>query len=80
MTKRAMDRGLRGAVGAPLDVYVEVPDGFGGYVRTYEVPEGFDPFTAVAIGRRGSPEVLHDDLQVKEARTRTRRPSRSSAP
>ncbi len=42
--------------------------------RTYEVPEGFDPFTAVAIGRRGSPEVLPDDLQVKEARTRTRRP------
>ena len=31
--------GLRGAVSAPLDVYVEVPDGFGGYIRTYEVPE-----------------------------------------
>ncbi|MFN3485005.1 MAG: U32 family peptidase, partial [Planctomycetota bacterium] len=31
--------GLRAAVRVPLDIYIEVPDGFGGYVRTYEAPE-----------------------------------------
>jgi Peptidase family U32 len=30
---------IRAAVDAPLDVYVESPDGFGGFVRHFEVPE-----------------------------------------
>ena len=30
---------IRQAVALPLDVYVEVPDDFGGFVRYYEVPE-----------------------------------------
>jgi hypothetical protein len=30
---------IRQAVGIPLDVYVEVPDDFGGFVRHYEIPE-----------------------------------------
>ena len=29
---------IRSAVDAPLDVYVEAPDNFGGYVRHFEVP------------------------------------------
>ena len=30
---------IRAAVALPLDLYVEVPDDFGGFVRFYEVPE-----------------------------------------
>ncbi|MCC7354189.1 MAG: U32 family peptidase [Anaerolineae bacterium] len=30
---------IRQAVSIPLDVYVEVPDDFGGFVRHYEIPE-----------------------------------------
>jgi hypothetical protein len=30
---------IRQAVSIPLDVYVEVPDDFGGFVRLYEIPE-----------------------------------------
>src|SRR4030065_660082 len=30
---------IRQAIDIPLDVYVEVPDDFGGFVRHYEIPE-----------------------------------------
>jgi hypothetical protein len=30
---------IRLAIGIPLDVYVEVPDDLGGFIRHYEIPE-----------------------------------------
>ncbi len=50
---------LRAAVSAPLDVYVEVPDNFGGYVRTYEVPEMIRVAAPlyVKMGLRNSPDI-----------------------
>lgn len=51
--------GLRDAVSAPLDIYVEVPDGFGGYIRTYEVPEMIRVAAPVyvKIGLRNAPDI-----------------------
>lgn len=51
--------GLRAAVSAPLDIYVEVPDGFGGYIRTYEVPEMIRVAAPVyvKIGLRNAPDI-----------------------
>lgn len=42
--------------------------------ETYDVPAGFDPFTAIAIGYRGEPELLADDLRERERAERSRRP------
>lgn len=51
--------GLRSAVAAPLDIYVEVPDGFGGYIRTFEVPEMIRVAAPVyvKIGLRNAPDI-----------------------
>lgn len=50
---------LRQAVGLPFDIYVEVPDDFGGFVRYYEVPEmvrvGAPVY--VKLGLRNSPNI-----------------------
>jgi len=50
---------LRGATAAPLDVYVEVPDNFGGYIRTYEVPEMIRVAAPmyVKMGLRNAPDI-----------------------
>lgn len=71
---------LRSACSAPLDVYVEVPDDQGGFVRYYDVP---DMIRAAApmylkLGVRTAPNIypsgLHlDDVAVKLARERVRR-------
>lgn len=38
------------------------------------VPEDFDPVTAIAIGYRGDPDLLPDDVRAKEVQPRTRKP------
>jgi hypothetical protein len=50
---------LRAAVAAPLDVYVEVPDNFGGYVRTHEVPEMIRVAAPLYVkaGLRNAPDI-----------------------
>jgi hypothetical protein len=71
---------LRAACSAPLDVYVEVPDDQGGFVRHYEVPDmilAASPIY-VKLGLRNAPNVypsgLHlEDLAVKLGRERVRR-------
>ena len=71
---------VRAACSAPLDVYVEVPDDQGGFVRFYEVPE-IIRLTApvyVKLGLRNAPNIypsgLHlEDLAVKLGRERVRR-------
>jgi hypothetical protein len=71
---------LRAACSAPLDVYVEVPDDQGGFVRFYEVPEivRLAAPVYVKLGLRNAPSIypsgLHlEDLAVKLGRERVRR-------
>ena len=71
---------LRAACAAPLDVYVEVPDDQGGFVRYYEVPEivRLAAPVYVKLGLRNAPNIypsgLHlDDLAEKLGRERVRR-------
>ena len=68
------------ACSAPLDVYVEVPDDQGGFVRFYEVPEIVRAAAPVYVklGLRNAPNIypvgLHlADTAVKLARERVRR-------
>ncbi len=71
---------IRGACSAPLDVYVEVPDDQGGFVRYYDVPEIIRAAAPVYVklGLRNAPNIypsgLHlEDLAVKLGRERVRR-------
>jgi len=71
---------LRAVCGAPLDVYVVVPDDQCGFVRYYEVPEivRLAAPVYVKLGLRGAPSIypsgLHlEDLAVKLGRERVRR-------
>ncbi len=59
---------MRAAVSAPLDIYVEVPDGFGGYVRTYEVPEMIRVAAPVyvKIGLRNAPDIYPVGEQLRQ--------------
>ena len=71
---------LRSACSAPLDVYVEVPDDQGGFVRFYEVPDIIRAASPVYVklGLRNAPNIypsgIHlEDLAVKLGRERVRR-------
>ena len=71
---------LRDSCSAPLDVYVEVPDDQGGFVRYYDVPEivRLAAPVYVKLGLRNAPNIypsgLHlEDLAVKLGRERVRR-------
>src|SRR5262249_10101023 len=71
---------LRAASAAPLDVYVEVPDDQGGFVRFYEVAEIVRAAAPVylKLGLRNAPNIypsgLHiDELATTLARERVRR-------
>jgi hypothetical protein len=73
-------RELRSACTAPLDVYVEVPDDQGGFVRFYDVPEVVRAAAPVYVklGLRNAPNIypsgLHlEEVAVKLARERVRR-------
>ena len=71
---------LRAACTAPLDVYVEVPDDQGGFVRFYDVPEIVHTAAPVYVklGLRNAPNIypsgLHlEELAIKLGRERVRR-------
>jgi hypothetical protein len=71
---------LRAACTVPLDVYVEVPDDQGGFVRFYEVPELIRAGAPlyVKLGVRNAPNIypagLHlADLAIRLGRERVRR-------
>jgi hypothetical protein len=71
---------LRAACAAPLDVYVEVPDDQGGFVRYYEVPAIIRAAAPVYVklGLRNAPNIypsgLHlQDVAVNLVRERVRR-------
>ncbi len=40
----------------------------------FNIPEGFEPVAAIAVGYPSDPEVLPEDLRAKELAPRTRRP------
>lgn len=71
---------LRASCTTPLDVYVEVPDDQGGFVRFYEVPELIRRAAPlyVKLGLRNAPNVYpsglhHQALAVTLGRERVRR-------
>jgi hypothetical protein len=71
---------IRAACELPIDVYVEVPDDQGGFVRFYEVPEivRLAAPVYVKLGLRNAPNIypsgLHlSDLAAKLGRERVRR-------
>lgn len=71
---------IRAACSAPLDVYVEVPDDQGGFVRHYDVPDMIRAAAPlyVKLGLRNAPNIypsgFHlDDVAAKLGRERVRR-------
>ncbi len=58
---------IRAAVTLPLDIYVEVPDGFGGYIRSYEVPDMIRAASPVYVklGLRNAPDIYPWGEQLK---------------
>jgi hypothetical protein len=71
---------IRDACSAPLDVYVEVPDDQGGFVRFYEVPEMIRAAAPmyVKLGLRNAPNIYPsgahlEDIAIRLGRERVRR-------
>jgi hypothetical protein len=71
---------IRQAVDIPLDVYVEVPDDFGGFVRHYEIPELVRVASPVYLkfGLRNAPGIYPsgkhlEAAAVAQSRERVRR-------
>lgn len=71
---------IRQAVEIPIDLYIEVPDNFGGFVRYYEMPQIIRVGAPVyfKFGLRNAPDIypsgFHiEDLACKMARERLRR-------
>ena len=71
---------IRAAIDIPLDVYVEAPDDFGGFVRHYEVPELIRVAAPVYVklGLRNAaniyPSGRHiEDLAIKQSQERVHR-------
>jgi hypothetical protein len=71
---------IRQAVDIPIDLYIEVPDNFGGFVRYYEMPKILQVAAPVyfKFGLRNAPDIypsgLHlEDLAVKMGRERLHR-------
>ncbi len=59
---------IRQTITMPLDIYVEVPDDFGGFVRHYEVPEMIR-LTApvyVKLGIRNAPNIYPSGVHVED--------------
>jgi hypothetical protein len=56
---------IRQAVDIPLDLYVEAPDNFGGFIRHYEIPEFIRLLSPVYIkfGLRNHPDVYPSGKQ-----------------
>jgi hypothetical protein len=58
---------VRSSVGVPVDVYVEVPDDQGGFVRFYEVPELIRAAAPiyVKLGLRNAPNIYPSGLHLQ---------------
>ena len=51
--------GIRGAINAPIDFYVEAPDNIGGFIRHFEIPELIRVTAPVYLkfGLRNAPDI-----------------------
>ncbi|WP_019120763.1 U32 family peptidase [Brevibacillus massiliensis] len=60
---------IRHAIDIPIDLYVEVPDGFGGFIRHYEIPELIRILSPVYIkfGLRNHPDVYPSGKHLEAA-------------
>ncbi len=58
---------IRQITALPLDIYVEVPDDFGGFVRHYEVPEMIRTCAPmyVKLGLRNAPNIYPSGIHVE---------------
>ncbi|HEY9078012.1 MAG TPA: U32 family peptidase [Anaerolineaceae bacterium] len=58
---------LRQAVSIPFDIYVEVPDDFGGFVRYYEIPEMVRVAAPVYVklGLRNAPNIYPSGAHIE---------------
>lgn len=59
---------IRAVVNLPLDMYVEVPDDFGGFIRHYEVPELIRIASPiyVKLGVRNAPNIYPSGLHIED--------------
>jgi len=59
---------MRAAVDIPLDIYVEVPDNFGGFIRHYEIGEIVRVAAPVYVkfGLRNAPDVYPSGTHLEE--------------
>jgi len=59
---------MRAAVDIPLDIYVEVPDAFGGFIRHYEIAEMVRVAAPVYVkfGLRNAPDVYPSGTHLEE--------------
>jgi hypothetical protein len=71
---------IRQAVSVPIDLYIEVPDNFGGFIRYYEIPQIIQVAAPVYLkfGLRNAPDIYPsgghiEDLAAKMGRERVRR-------
>ncbi|MBZ5563378.1 MAG: U32 family peptidase [Acidobacteriia bacterium] len=72
--------GIRQAVDIPIDMYIEVPDNFGGFVRYYEMPQLIHVAAPIyfKFGLRNAPDIYPSGLHLEAtaislARERVRR-------
>jgi hypothetical protein len=58
---------IRQAVSIPLDLYVEAPDNFGGFVRHFEVPEFIRVLSPiyVKLGLRNAPDIYPSGSHIE---------------
>jgi len=58
---------IRSVIAAPLDIYVEAPDGIGGYVRHFETPDmiAFGAPIYVKLGLRNSADIYPYGKQLE---------------
>jgi hypothetical protein len=61
--------GIRAAISAPIDFYVEAPDNIGGFIRYYELPELIRVAAPlyIKLGLRNSPDVYPSGTHLDNA-------------
>lgn len=59
---------IRQAVSMPLDLYVETPDNFGGFVRHFEIPKFIRALSPiyVKLGLRNAPDIYPSGTHIEE--------------
>lgn len=62
---------IRQAVEIPIDMYIEVPDNFGGFVRYYEMPQLISVAAPIYLkfGLRNAPDIYPSGLHIEPTAT-----------